>query len=132
MAEVTQLLGAAGQGVRAALDQLFELLYDELRRLGRSRLSRSSPMTLLDPTALVHECYMRFLNMRQLQITDRGQFLGYAARVMRFVVVDFVRQREADRRGGDRVRVTLNAGNADSLATAGWKGDGIAFCVPAE
>ncbi len=84
MAEVTQLLGSAGKGDRAALDQLFELRYDELRRLGRSRLSRSSHVTLLDPTALVHGCYMRFLNMRQLDVTDRGQFLGYAARVMRW------------------------------------------------
>jgi len=117
MAEVTQLLGAAGQGDRAALDQLFALLYDELRRLGRSRLSRSAHMTLLDPTSLVHECYMRFLNMRRLEVTDRGQFLAYAARVMRFVVVDFVRQREADRRGGDRIQVTLNTGIAESVAS---------------
>jgi len=116
MSEVTKLLADAGQGDRAALDRIFALLYDELRRLGRSRLNRSANITLLDPTALVHECYMRFVNMRELDITDRGQFLGYAARVMRFVVVDFVRQRETARRGGGETRVTLNTGVADSIA----------------
>jgi RNA polymerase sigma factor (TIGR02999 family) len=116
MGEVTTLLGAAGQGDRAALDQLFALTYDELRKLGRSRLNRSEKITLLDPTSLVHECYLRFIKMGELELTDRGQFLGYAARVMRFVVVDFVRQRQAERRGGDQTRVTLNTGIAESIS----------------
>jgi RNA polymerase sigma factor (TIGR02999 family) len=115
MGEVTTLLGAAGQGDRAALDRLFALMYDELRKLGRSRLNRSQKITLLDPTALVHECYLRFIKMGELDVTDRGQFLGYAARVMRFVVVDFVRQRQAERRGGAQAQVTLNTGIADSV-----------------
>lgn len=89
-------------------DALFGTLYRELRQLARSRLRRSEPITLLDTTSLVHEAYLRFEQPDPLHPLDHGQFLGYAARVMRFVVIDFVRARHAERRGGDAAHVTLS------------------------
>jgi RNA polymerase sigma factor (TIGR02999 family) len=81
--------------------------YDELALLARARLARAGPVTLLDTTALVHECYLRLLKVGDLQPSDRAHFFGYAGRVMRSIIVDAVRQRSADRRGGAAVHVTL-------------------------
>jgi RNA polymerase sigma factor (TIGR02999 family) len=75
-------------------------------------------VTSLDTTALVHECYLRLVRLGQLQTPDRSHFLGYAARVMRSIVVDFVRQRLAKRRGGDELRVTLGTDIRDSTAVS--------------
>lgn len=107
--------GLAAPGPASA-DAMFHALYQDLRRLARSRLRRSEGITLLDTTALVHESYLRLPSMEHLGITDPGQFMAYAARVMRFVVIDFVRQRHAERRGGDQMHVTLNTEVAESVA----------------
>jgi len=112
MGQVTSLLLAIGHGERDALGQLFALLYPELRRLAHSRLRRSGEMTLLDTTSLVHESYLRFEKSGAVQMADRSKFMAYAARVMRSVVVDVVRSRLAERRGGDAVHVELD----DALA----------------
>jgi RNA polymerase sigma factor (TIGR02999 family) len=71
---------------------------------------------LLDTTSLVHESYLRFVQAGQLKASDRKHFLNYAGRVMRSVIVDFARERLAQRRGGDALRVTLDTGVADSVA----------------
>ena len=105
MAQVTSLLSAIGQGEPEALGQLYALLYPELRRLAHSRVRRSGDMTLLDTTSLVHESYLRFEKSGALKIGDRAQFMAYAAQVMRSVVVDGVRRRKSERRGGDAVHV---------------------------
>jgi RNA polymerase sigma factor (TIGR02999 family) len=97
-------------------DELFRLMYQDLRRLASSRLRRSEDITMLDTTALVHESYLRFQQQSDLGGMTQGQFLAYAARVMRFVVIDFVRQRHAERRGGDHLHVTLNTEVAESVA----------------
>lgn len=97
-------------------DQLFHALYGELRRLARSRLRRSEGITLLDTTALVHESYLRLADAPAMGVGGEGQFLAYASRVMRFVVIDFVRQRRAERRGGDDLHITLNTEVAESVA----------------
>jgi RNA polymerase sigma factor (TIGR02999 family) len=97
-------------------DELFRLMYQDLRRLASSRLRRSENITMLDTTALVHESYLRFQHQTGLDGLSQGQFLAYAARVMRFVVIDFVRQRHAERRGGDHLHVTLNTDLAESIA----------------
>ena len=115
MSEITQLLLAAGQGDRAAADHAFALLYADLQRLARSRLRGGSELTLLDTTALVHESYLR-LQAGDAAFPDRHHFLGYAAKVMRAVVIDVVRARQAERRGGDAVQVTLDTGAIGSLA----------------
>lgn len=90
------------------MGQLYDLLYAELRRLAHSRMRRSGDITLLDTTALVHESYLRLEKSGSIQVTDRAQFMAYAARVMRSVVVDAVRHRDADRRGGGAPHVGLD------------------------
>jgi RNA polymerase sigma factor (TIGR02999 family) len=102
-----ELLAAVRRGEAGAVDELFGLLYPDLRQLAHSRLRRSGRFTLLDTTALVHESYLRLFKAGTLEAADRGQFMAYAARVMRSVVVDFVRRRSAERRGGDVVHVEL-------------------------
>jgi RNA polymerase sigma factor (TIGR02999 family) len=114
MSEITTLLKAAGAGDRLAADQAFALLYADLQRLARSRMRKSGGMTLLDTTALVHESYLRFQGAGAVSFDDREHFLGYAARVMRNVVVDFVRARGAERRGGDVEHITLNTAIGDA------------------
>lgn len=115
-AEITMLLRAAGAGRPGAADQVMALLYDELRLLARSRLRRSGEFTLLDTTALVHEGYLRLQGQQGLAFADRQHFFAYAARAMRSVVVDLVRARQADRRGGAVEHLTLNTAIADSAA----------------
>ncbi len=105
MGQVTSLLSAIGQGKPEALGKLYALLYPELRRLAHSRVRRNGDMTLLDTTSLVHESYLRFEKSGALKIGDRAQFMAYAAQVMRSVVVDGVRRRQSERRGGDAVHV---------------------------
>lgn len=108
MGQVTLLLSAIGQGEPDALGELYGLLYPELHRLAHSRVRRSGDMTLLDTTALVHESYLRFEKSGSVTFHDRGQFMAYAAQVMRSVVVDAIRRRQSDRRGGDAIHVELD------------------------
>jgi len=108
MSEITLLLRAAGTGDREAADRAFALLYADLQRLAHSRMRRSGEITLLDTTALVHESYLRLQAAGEVEFSDRQHFLGYAARVMHTVVVDLVRARSAERRGGGAQQVTLN------------------------
>ena len=100
---------ASGQ----AHDVVFAALYAQLRRLARGQLRRNEPITLLDTTGLVHEAWLRLAANPGMPLDDHGRFLGYAARVMRFVVIDFVRQRHAQRRGGEHLHVTLDTGIAE-------------------
>jgi RNA polymerase sigma factor (TIGR02999 family) len=106
--QVMTLLAAIRRGEAGAVDSLFSLLYPDLRRMAHARLRRSGQLTLLDTTGLVHEAYLRLFKAGSLEAEDRAQFMAYAARVMRSVVVDFVRRRAADRRGGDVVHVGLD------------------------
>jgi RNA polymerase sigma factor (TIGR02999 family) len=119
MAQVTELLTAIGQGRSDALGELYELLYPELKRLAHSRIRRSGDLTLLDTTSLVNESFLRFEKSGAVRMGDRSQFMAYAARVMRSVVVDFVRQRVADRRGGGAVHVELDDAAEADMADPG-------------
>lgn len=103
---------------RPRVEELFPALYDELRRLARSRLAGGGRPTLLDTRALVHEAYMRMEKGGGVTLNDREHFLAYAATTMRSIVVDFVRRRDADRRGGDAEHVTLDTKAAESLGTS--------------
>ena len=114
MSQVTSLLAAIGQGKPDALGELYALLYPELRRLAHSRVRRSGDMTLLETTSLVHESYLRFEKSGAVAIVERAQFMAYAARVMRSVVVDMVRARHSERRGGDAVHVELDEANVEA------------------
>jgi RNA polymerase sigma factor (TIGR02999 family) len=95
---------AARESVRA----MFSPLYRELRRLAHARLSGGRP-TLLDTSALVHEVFLRMEHDSGPNLADRNQFLAYAATTMRSVVIDFMRRRNAERRGGGLEKVTLDA-----------------------
>lgn len=108
MSEITELLRDISGGQMGARDRLYTLLYDELRQLARSRLRRNETITLLDTTALVHESYLRFLDARRLELADRGRFFAFAASVMRSIVVDAIRKRRAERRGGAAEHVELD------------------------
>ena len=116
-AEVSEMLASAAAGDRAAIDQLYAILYPELRVLARQRLRGSQNAVVLDTTSLVHESYLRFVKAGRVAIEDHKQFLAYAAHVMRSVVVDYVRQTQAQRRGGEHLKVTFDTNLADSIAS---------------
>jgi RNA polymerase sigma-70 factor, ECF subfamily len=100
-------------GDRAALDEMLPSIYGELRRLAQAYLSRERPDHTLQPTALVHEAYIRLIQQRQVDWRNRAQFLGIAANVMRRVLLHHAESRSADKRDGGRQRVTLD----EALAT---------------
>ncbi|HKW84107.1 MAG TPA: ECF-type sigma factor [Burkholderiaceae bacterium] len=116
MTEITTLLQALNSGDNRAADQVVALLYDELRRLARSRLRRAGELTLLDTTALVHESYLRIQQAGKPEFADRKHFLAYAATAMRTIVIDIARARQADRRGGGAQHVTLDTAIGESVA----------------
>lgn len=89
------------------IDQLFSALYDDLHTMAHHRLSKSEPITLLDTTSLVHESYVRFVKAGRLGSFDRSHFLAYASHAMRSVIVDMVRRRRAERRGGGEIHLEL-------------------------
>ncbi|HJX28000.1 MAG TPA: ECF-type sigma factor [Thermoanaerobaculia bacterium] len=102
--EITRLLSAARSGDRAAADALFASVYGELHRLAHAQLSaRGRPGDTLDTSALVHESYLRLAQPENISAADRAHFFNLAARVMRHVVVDYARQRNAAKRSGDGV-----------------------------
>ncbi len=115
MSDISDLIRRVNAGEPGAQDALFASAYAELRKLARSRLRDGGRNTVLDTTALVHESYLRFLNSGQLRSDDRRAFFAYASRVMRSVIIDAVRERQAERRGGDLQRLTLNTQIADSV-----------------
>jgi RNA polymerase sigma factor (TIGR02999 family) len=117
MGELTELLHRANAGDEEARKELFANAYQELRAQARARLRDGGRNTLLDTTALVNESYMRFVQAGRLHGDDRAHFFSYAASVMRSVIVDFARQRQAQRRGGDVAHVTFDTEMSESLAT---------------
>ena len=116
MSEITTLLQAANSGDGHAANQVVSMLYGELHRLARIRLRRSGELTLLDTTALVHESYLRIQQAGKPDFADRKHFLAYASKAMRTVVIDIARARQADRRGGQALHVTLDTELGNSLA----------------
>lgn len=104
---VTEILRRAQGGDRAALDQLFGLLYEELRGIARGRLRGRPADATLRTTALINEAWLRMAAQEGLGFEDRAHFFAYASRVMRTVLVDHARRRGSEKRGGDVVRVPL-------------------------
>ncbi len=90
--------------------------YEDLRRLAKARLRSSGPLTLLDTTDLVGDTYKRLALQHNLRIESRAHFLGYCSRIMRSIIIDLVRERKADRRGGGDRKITLNTEVGESLA----------------
>jgi len=119
MRSLTELIQKVADGDLAARDELFAGAYSELRKLARSRLRDGGRNTLLETTALVHEAYLRFLKVGELRIEDRRAFFGYASKVMRSVIVDAVRERQAEQRGGDLTALTLDTQVLAELPSGG-------------
>jgi RNA polymerase sigma factor (TIGR02999 family) len=105
--DVSVLLRAWGDGDRAALDRLVPLVYEELRDVAHRRLRGEDTMRSVDTTALVHEAYLRLVDVRTARFRDRAHFLAMASRVMRRILVDHVRARRAAKRGAGAAHVEL-------------------------
>ena len=122
MTQLTELLGRIQAGDPQARDALFASAYSELHRLAHARLRDGGRNTVLDTTCLVHESYLRFVRAGELRAEDRRAFFAYASQVMRSVIVNSVRERIAQKRGGDRAAahvIQRSWGRA-----AGRRGDG--------
>ena len=104
---ISSLIASTEAGDRPAADALFSALYAELRALARRQLAGSRGITL-GPTTLLHEAYLNIARREGASFPDRARFLGYAAKVMRRLVIDHVRSRDAQKRGGAFEIVTLN------------------------
>jgi RNA polymerase sigma factor (TIGR02999 family) len=111
-AQITDMLIAFGQGDQSALDNLLPLVYDELRRQAAAQLHRERVNHTLQPTALVHEVYLRLVNQKHLGWQNRAHFFGLTAQMMRRILVDHARSHRAEKRGGAELRLTLDEGVA--------------------
>src|SRR5438094_10106293 len=110
MSDVTHILSAIEQGDPHAADQLLPLVYDELRKLAAQRLAQEKPGQTLQATALVHEAYVRLVDVDQAQHwNSRGHFFAAAAEAMRRILIGNARRRHAQKRGGQAKRVDLDA-----------------------
>jgi RNA polymerase sigma factor (TIGR02999 family) len=116
MTQLTELLGRVQAGDPQARDTLFAAAYSELHRLAHARLRDGGRNTVLDTTCLVHESYLRFVRAGELRAEDRRAFFAYASQVMRSVIVNSVRDRLAQKRGGDQVPLTLSTGLGAQVA----------------
>ena len=105
--DITQMLDRAASGDDMAKNALFEVVYLELRGLARSKLAQESPLTMLNPTSLVHESWLRLIGHLDVDTKNRRVFFGYASKVMRSIIVDYARERNAEKRGGGVAEVTL-------------------------
>jgi len=97
---ISSLILSTESGDRSAADALFAALYSELHRLAKSQLARNGQGASLSPTTLLHEVYLDIAGREAASFPDEGRFMGYAAKVMRGLIIDFVRNREAQKRGG--------------------------------
>jgi RNA polymerase sigma factor (TIGR02999 family) len=105
---VTELLVAWGEGDKAALDELMPVVYDELRRLAQNYLSRERKGHTLQTTALVHEAYLRLIDQRSVNWQNRAQFFGIAAQMMRRILINHAKERNAKKRQGYATKVSLD------------------------
>jgi RNA polymerase sigma factor (TIGR02999 family) len=115
--EVTQLLIQLTDGNRNVLDDLLPLIYGELRSLAANYLRRERAGHTLQPTALVHEAYLRLVDQTRVQWQNRAHFFGVAAQMMRRILVDHARGRDAEKRGGELQKVSLD----ENIDVAGEK-----------
>ena len=106
--EVTQLLRAWSRGDKSVLDQLYQLVYGELRRLAHRYMSRENPGHTLQTTALVNEAYLRLADAKDLNWQDRAHFFAVSATIMRRILIDEARARRAERRGGEAQQMAID------------------------
>ena len=118
MGDVTRILTAIEQGEPHAADDLLPLVYEELRKLAAHRMAREQPEHTLQPTALVHEAYLRLVDVEQAQQwQSRGHFFAAAAEAMRRILIERARSKARLKRGGGRRRIDLDSVDAAVSAT---------------
>jgi RNA polymerase sigma factor (TIGR02999 family) len=113
--DVTRLLLAWSQGDAKALEELIPLVYDELHRLAEQHLLRERAGHTLQPTAVVHEAYLKLVDQKRVTWKNRGHFFAVAAQAMRRLLVDHARSRGREKRGGAATRVSLEEANPSVL-----------------
>lgn len=116
MGDITEWIEQARLGDQEALNQVFSAMYPELRQIARQRLSPHARDSVLDTTALVHECYLKLVGAHRLSVENRVHFVAYASTAMRSIIVDWARAARADRRGGGADHLPLNTDNGSSVA----------------
>ena len=112
MAEVTRILDELQRGDLSAANELLPLVYSELRRLAEHRMQREVPGQTLQPTALVHEAYLRLVGDKDIAWDGRGHFFAAAAEAMRRILIESARKRKSAKRGGDRARFAISENDA--------------------
>jgi RNA polymerase sigma factor (TIGR02999 family) len=108
--EVTQLLVDWSNGNQAALDRLMPLVYEELHRLAHRYMNRERPGNSLQTSGLVHEAFLKLVDQRNVRWQNRAHFFGIAAQLMRRILVDYARNRQYAKRGGNAYQVSLDEG----------------------
>ena len=117
--DVTGLLLSWREGDAAALDRLVPLVYDELRRVARGHLRREPPGHALQATALVHEVFLRLVDVNRMTLKSRTHFFAMSARLMRQILVDHARRTRADKRGGGATVISLDDAVPPAAQTSG-------------
>ena len=111
---VTELLADWSKGDRNALEAMLPMVYNELRRIAANRLRHERPGHTLEPTALVHEAYLRLIEQERTNWKNRAQFFGIAAEMMRRILINHAIAKQAAKRGGDAIKVSLSAAEGQS------------------
>lgn len=106
--EATRILCSISDGDRSGTDRLLEIVYDDFRRLAQSYLQPETLSNTLQPTAIVHEAYLKLIDHGQVDWRGRSHFFAVGAKAMRQIIVDHARRRSAGKRGGGRQRITLD------------------------
>jgi RNA polymerase sigma factor (TIGR02999 family) len=114
---ITALLQIAEGGDRAAADAVFAALYDELHRMARRELAKSGGMTI-SATTLLHDAYLNIAKREGVSFPDRNRYMGYACRVMRRLIIDYARTRQAQKRGGHFEITSISTDVADPMSSA--------------
>jgi RNA polymerase sigma factor (TIGR02999 family) len=116
---ITSLLASAERGDRAAGDAVFAKLYDELHRMARRELARRGAGVTLSATTLLHDAYLSISEREGVTFPDRNRYMGYASRVMRGLIIDYARSRQAQKRGGHFEITAISTDVIDPLTNAG-------------
>ena len=115
---ITALLATAERGDRAAADAVFAALYDELHRMARRELAKRGAGVTLSATTLLHDAYLSISQREGITFPDRNRYMGYASRVMRGLIIDYARNRQAQKRGGHFEITSISTDVADPMSDA--------------
>jgi RNA polymerase sigma factor (TIGR02999 family) len=105
---ITRLLLDIDKGDKSAIEQLFPVVYNQLRRMSENQLRKERKNHTINTTALIHEVYIKIAGKDEIDIKNRSNFFAIAAKCMRDILVDYARRRKAAKRGGDKTIITLN------------------------